>query len=467
VREVLGIEPDKWQRRVLVAYGARRRRISIRSCHGPGKTAVAAWIILHMLLFRYPQKSVATAPTAGQLFDGLLAEVKHWLRQLPEALQSLFELKADRIVLKAAPESSFFSARTSRAEKPEALQGVHSDNVLLAIDEGSGVPDEIYESAGGSMSGQSATTLILSNPVRTGGYFYNTHTTLAEFWENIHVCAAPAVPPEERVRAVGRKRTYYSNRVDKDYVEDMARRYGRDSNAFRVRVLGEFPRADDDTLIPFELAESAVGRDVVDRPDAPCVWGLDVARYGDARSVLVKRTNRICQPPTIYRNLDTMRLCGAIAEEYLRTRPSERPTSILVDDIGVGAGVVDRLRELKLPVRGINVSETPAIKDRFRNVRSELWWRTREWLETRAVQLPPRDTEDDLVLELTTPRYQFQSSGKLIVESKADMKKRGFASPDVADALVLTFAEDLSTMAGGGKNASWATPIERNIPGIV
>jgi phage terminase large subunit len=466
VREVLGLEPDKWQRRVLVAYGAGRRRISIRSCHGPGKTAVAAWCVLHALVTHWPQKGVATAPTAGQLFDGLLAEVKHWLRMLPAPIQDLFEVKADRIVLKAAPESSFFTARTSREEKPEALQGIHSENVLLVADEASGVPEAIFEAAGGSMSGEHATTLLLSNPVRVGGFFYDTHTKLRDMWETVHVCAAHAVAKGERSRFL-QSRTYYSYRVSQDFVDDMGRRYGTQSNAYRVRVLGEFPQIGDDTVIPFDLAESAVGRDVFEAPDAACVWGLDVARFGDARSVLAKRTRRKLQPLRVWRNLDLMQLCGAVKAEYDDTVPSQRPKAILVDSIGLGSGVVDRLRELKLPVRGINVSESPAVGAKFRNLRSELWWKCREWLEKRDVSLPPRDHNEDLVLELTTPRYTFMSNGKMQVEGKADMKKRGFVSPDLADAVVLTFAEETSTMMGDGKWASWDKPLYRDLKGVV
>jgi phage terminase large subunit len=467
VREVLHVEPDPWQEAVLRAWGRNEPRISIRSCHGPGKTAVAAWIILMVLLFRYPQKTVATAPTAGQLFDGLLAEVKHWLRTLPPALQEMFEVKSDRIELRAAPESSFFSARTSREEKPEALQGVHADHVMLVVDEGSGVHDRIYEAAAGSMSGENAQTLLLSNPVRTGGFFYDTHHKLRDMWYTVHVCAAQAVAPEQR-----RVGVFYSERVTKDFVEDMRRRYGEDSNAYRVRVLGEFPRADDDTLIPFELVEAATHREVYEEQTAESVWGLDVARYGDARSVLAKRSRRKVRELLVFRHLDLMQLCGRVKAEWDGVPQSLRPTEILVDVIGLGAGVVDRLRELKLPARGINVSESPAVGARFRNLRSELWFKTKEWFEKRDVALTTTvsggSPEDDVVLELTTPRYMFTSSGKMVMESKNDMKKRGFPSPDLADAIVLTFAADVGTMLWGtATRGGWHEPLYRNIKGVV
>ena len=139
VREVFGAEPDPWQEEVLRAYGSGKRRISIRACHGPGKTCVAAWIFWNQILTRFPQKTVATAPSRGQLEDALVSEILMWYSKLPQPLQDLVECKKNRIELRAAPDESFFSARTARVENPEALQGVHSVHVLLIADEASGV----------------------------------------------------------------------------------------------------------------------------------------------------------------------------------------------------------------------------------------------------------------------------------------------------------------------------------------
>lgn len=135
VREVCGAEPDEWQRELLVAIAAGERRISVRSGHGVGKSTAVAWAVLWFITTRYPCKVVVTAPTAPQLFDALFAEIKRWLRAMPPAVSGLFEEKAERIELKAAPSESFISARTSRAEQPEALQGVHADHVMLVADE--------------------------------------------------------------------------------------------------------------------------------------------------------------------------------------------------------------------------------------------------------------------------------------------------------------------------------------------
>src|SRR5690606_30683580 len=135
-----------------------------------------------MLLTRLPQETVATAPTSAQLAGALVPGVKMWGIRLPPALQELFDPKAQGIYLKASPSESYFEARTSRAESPEALQGIHSDNVLLIADEASGVPEQVFEAAIGSMSGEHATTLLIGNPVRTSGFFYDTFHKVKDRW---------------------------------------------------------------------------------------------------------------------------------------------------------------------------------------------------------------------------------------------------------------------------------------------
>lgn len=446
VEEVLGVTPDPWQKRLLGLLASGERKISVRSGHGTGKSTVASWAMLWFMLTRVPVKVVVTAPTASQLFDALFGECRRWAKLLPPAVGELLEIKSDRIELKASPEEAFISARTSRAEQPDALQGIHAEFVLLVVDEAPGVSEAVFEAAGGSMSGHNATTLLLGNPTRTQGYFYDTFHRLSGEWKNLHVSCLD------------------SPRVSDDYVKEMASRYGEGSNAYRVRVLGEFPVADDDTLIGLELAQSALERDVVQNPNAPILWGLDVARFGTDSSALCKRqSNVVLEPVKTWKNLDLMALTGAVLHEYEITDFKLRPAEILVDSIGLGAGVVDRLRELKMPARGINVGESPAIKGQYANLRAELWAKAKAWLEARDCKLP---RDERLVNELSSPRYSFMSNGKLKLESKDDMKRRGLASPDVADAFVLTFAGEAATV-GGAYAPTWTKAVKRQIRGVV
>lgn len=446
VEEVLGVAPDPWQKRLLELLAAGERKVSVRSGHGTGKSTVASWAMLWFMLTRVPVKVVVTAPTASQLFDALFGECRRWAKLLPPAVGELLEIKSDRIELKASPEEAFISARTSRAEQPDALQGIHAEFVLLVVDEAPGVSEAVFESAGGSMSGHNATTLLLGNPTRTQGYFYDTFHRLSGEWKNLHVSCLD------------------SPRVSEDYVKEMSSRYGEGSNAYRVRVLGEFPVADDDTLIGLELAQGAIDRDVVQNPGAPILWGLDVARFGTDSSALCKRQgNVVLEPVKTWRNLDLMSLTGAVMHEYESADFKARPAEILVDSIGLGAGVVDRLRELKLPARGINVGESPAFKGQYANLRAELWGKAKAWLEARDCKLP---RDERLVNELSSPRYSFMSNGKLKLEGKDDMKRRGLVSPDVADAFVLTFAGEAAT-GSGAYLPTWTKSVKRQIRGVV
>ena len=448
VDEVLGVTPDKWQIKFLMAIAKGNRRVSVRSGHGVGKSTASAWAMLWYFMTRSPVKVVVTAPTSSQLFDAMFAELKRWVLQMPQPLQDLVTVKQDRIVFNAAPDEMFISARTSRAEQPEALQGIHSDNVMLVADEASGVPEQVFEAAAGSMSGHNAVTLLLGNPTRSSGFFYDTHNRLSNEWVTFRVSCVD------------------SPRVSTEYVDEMKSRYGEESNAYRIRVLGEFPRSDDDTIISMELIEAAKNRDVAPTQYAPMIWGLDVARFGSDSSSLTKRKgNTVTEASRVWRNLDLMQLTGAVVAEYEAQKPEDKPESIMVDSIGLGAGVVDRLKELGLPAVGVNVSESPSFSPNqtYANLKAELWYKCKAWFEKRDCRIPD---DSRLTAELATVRYTFSSTGKTRVESKEDIKKRGLKSPDCADSLILTFAGDAATAiyGSGGGSKSWAKPLRRNVP---
>jgi phage terminase large subunit len=446
VREVLGVDPDPWQVEFLEAISRGERKISVRSGHGVGKSTVASWAMIWYMLTRGPAKIVVTAPTSSQLYDALFAELKRWVKELPNAWGDRLEVKTDRIEMRAAPQESFISARTSRAEQPEALQGVHSDHVMLVADEASGIPESVFEAAAGSMSGHNAVTILLGNPTKSSGFFFDTHNRLKDEWWTRRVSC------------------YDSKRVSDAYIKDMASRYGEESNAFRVRVLGEFPRTDDDTLIGVELVDSAFHRDV-ETTETQTVWGLDVARFGTDATALAKRKGNAVTEIRKWRGLDLMQTTGAVVAEYEAMKPEDRPVEILVDSIGLGAGVVDRLRELNLPARGINVAESPAMGTIYVNLRAELWGKMKAWLEKRDCKIPK---DESLLAELVSPRYSFNSNGKMKLESKDEMRKRGIGSPDMADALALTFASDAGTaLYGKAYNSQWGKPIKRNLRAVV
>jgi len=271
----------------------------------------------------------------------------------------------------------------------------------------------------GALSTKGAKALMCGNPTRTSGYFYEAFHRMREVWKTHKVSC------------------FDSSRCSADYTDAQALKYGVDSNVYRVRVLGEFPKQDDDTVISLAQVEDASVRAI--EAEGKIVWGLDVARFGNDRTALCRRRGNVVTHKVLtWRNKDTMQVAGIIGRMFEELDSFEQPSTIVVDVIGIGSGVVDRMAELGLPVIGINVSESPAIGEKFSRLRDELWWRAREWFEQMNCALPDDET---LMGELATVRYGIKSDGKIKVESKDEMKKRGLPSPDVADAFVLTFAE--------------------------
>lgn len=382
--EVLGVKLLEWQKDFLRAVASGKRRISVRAGHRVGKSAVCSMTVVWFMATRYPQKTVVTAPAAGQLFDVLYPEIKRWVGVLPPAIRELFVVFTDRIVLKAELErkieNSFVSAKTSSVDRPEAMQGVHSENVLLIFDEASGIPEAVYSAAAGSMAGANAISILIGNPTRNAGTFFSTHHELRFNWHTMHVsCIGNPL-------------------VSEDFINDTRDRWGEKSNDYRVKVLGEFPVAEARALIAAELVDAAMNRDVVLDMTQPLVFGVDVARFGDDRSVICKRRGNVVLEIKAQRGLDLMGTVGWTASEARVDGPAE----ICVDSIGLGSGVADRLRELKFNVRDVNVAEATAMNLGAYRLRDELWIMVRDWLNTRAGKLPK---DDELRLELCAACY--------------------------------------------------------------
>ena len=426
VENIIGAKPQKWQADALRAIAANDR-VSIKSGHGVGKTAFESWVVLWWLLSHYPCKVAVTANTAHQLSDILWTEIDKWARGLPEGFKNLLEFKNDKISLKGASDS-YAVARTSRRENPEALQGFHSENMLFICEEASGIPDVVFQVAEGALSTEGAKVVMCGNPTRSDGFFYESFHSMRHMWHNITVSC------------------HEGEYVSQDFLDNMAEKYGVESNVYRVRVLGNFPTQSDDVLVPLHIVEEATVRDIEASPTTPVVWGLDVARFGGDRSALAKRQGQVLiDPIKTWQNKDLMELAGIILTGYEACNYKTRPQAIYIDAIGLGAGLADRLRELDLPAVAVSVSETASLKERFGRLRDELFWNAREWFEGRDVHIPEDDT---LIQEITSIRYKYLSTGKLKVESKDEMKKRGQRSPDVADAFVLTFAEQGASAMG-------------------
>lgn len=451
VTQLLGAQPDPWQIEVLSMLDRGENRISIRSGHGVGKTALCAWCALHYLIFRFGVKVVITSPSGRQMSDGLKPEISLWIDRMPSGigLKEDLEITADRITKKSDPKNSFISFRTARMETPEALAGIHADHVMVIVDEASGVPEVVYEAAAGTLSTSGSICMLIGNPTRARGLFYRTHTSLTDHWRVMKVASNE------------------SPRVDQAFIEDIRKTYGVDSNQYRVRVLGEFPTSEEDMVIPYELVKSAFGRDVEPIPDAAIYWGIDPGRGGDATGFCSRGANRVLELEE-WHFPDLMRTVGKVKSKWDDTAPSDRPESIFVDSIGLGAGIADRLRELGLPIIDVNVSEAPSMRERFPRLRAEIWFQSRAWFEGRHVCIPKQlRLGEQLVDELSSPEMRLLSNGKTDVETKDDMRRRGIRSPNLADALNITFSYQGAIQSGrSGPAAPWNKPIRSRYVGV-
>ena len=393
-------------------------RHSIRAGHGIGKGFMLALLAIWFPLTHFDSKGVVTANSQSQLRDNNWPELRKLASLLPRELRDQLDIQEERMLVKASPEMGFVVRRTASAGNPEALQGIHANHVIYLIDEASGIPDIVFEVAQGSLSTHGACAVMFSNPTRPDGFFYDTHHKLRSRWRCLRVSSAD-VP-----RARG-------------HIEDVKLAYGEGSNRWKVRVEGNFPTAADDVVIPLEWVEAAIDREVYTPAFVP-IWGVDVARFGDDASALAKRqANKLLEPIKFWKNKDLMQLVGLIHNEYINTHEDFQPKEILIDVIGLGSGVLDRLKELGLPARGVNVGETRATLDKCMRLRDELWWLAREWFQSKDCSIP---RDEMLISELTSPTYDFHSTGRIVVESKRDMKERSGKSPDGADAFNLTFA---------------------------
>jgi len=421
------------------------KRISIRSGHGTGKDASASWAIWWFLSTRVMAKVVCTAPTARQLYDVLWSELSKWYRD--SALADEFVIQSDKIFKKEAPKEWWAravspSVKADPADQAETLAGFHADHLLIVVDEASGVEDPVFVPVEGAMTQEDNRVMLIGNPTKNKGYFHDTqfHPEISHRWKKFHWDSRD------------------SENVKPEYPEYMAQKYGIDSNVFRIRVAGEPPLEDARTLIPLFWAEQCIGKPIDEQEDEPTYLGIDVARYGEDRSVVLPRHGLKILPWLSFQGMNTITLGDHIITSY----DDNDAEGCAIDVIGVGAGCADYLRKKRMPgLFDVNVSWASSNGDKFALLRDELWWRVREKCMYGYYSFPdikkPGETltlGQELANELSSPFYEYNRNGAVKVEGKKEMKKRGIASPNIADALCITeFFYDVSAKLFKSKKA--------------
>lgn len=399
----------------LAIKGKRKNRITVRSGHGIGKSVTFAWLIIWYLFCHKDAQVPVTAPTSEQMHDVLWKELSVWHKKMPIALQGLFEWSNGYLRVTERPESWFARAKTARKENPEALAGVHGDHVMFLADEASGIPDEIFNTAEGAMTGPKVIVVLISNPTRLIGYFRDSQKSDANNWEVL------AFNSED------------SPIVDKKYVDRILDKHGEDSDEYRIRVMGEFPK--EDTVDDAGYVQMFIEEDIKLSKNKEFIgeilMGIDPAGEGNDETIWVIRD----QFKSVIVAKEKTSTAKTIAQKTLTLMDlyNIRGENIYVDNFGEGANVAQELAMAGVRVNGINVGDK-AYDPMFYNLRAEAYWKAKQALRTGHELV-----EHEGWKELLAIRYRKELNGRLKIMGKLEMKKTLGRSPDHADAWSLTF----------------------------
>lgn len=437
-RKIVNVEGDKWQDLFWGALSGphvdptAKRQLALKACKGPGKTfaeAVGGW---WWLFTRWHANGVAMSITGDNLRDNLWKEFAILQSRSP-ALSHFFNHRGERIECKEYPKDWWISARSfpqnaDKTQQANTLAGLHGRHPLVICDEAGDYPDGVVVAAEAVLSSlvdgkpPDGRIIIAGNPTSTEGPLYRVTKKDRERWWVYEITSDPRDPNR-------------TPRVDQAWVLEQIAAWGYDSDFVKVNILGQFPSQQANKLIGPDLLVTASGR----QPDPgfkyePLIYGIDVARYGDAASVLMKRQGYATWKPLVWREINHMDLADQIAAEYEK----DQPDAIFVDKGPVGVGLIDRLNQLGIPCIPIDFGGTP-MDEKFFDRRSEMYWKMSQWF--KAGGCIPNDSA--LINEIAAPTFQWKPTTRVTkfkLESKEEMRKRGIKSPDLADALSLTFA---------------------------
>jgi len=422
-REVLGVELWHKQVEALTAL-TEHRRVAVKSGNGLGKGFCAAVAVLWFIHSRPDAIVLTTAPTFRQVRHILWRQIRRLYGPAAESLggrmlDTRWELPDGRYAMGLS------------ADGADQFQGFHSPNVFIVVDEAEGVGDEIYEAIESVMTSAEPLLLLIGNPTTISGAFRRAFFEESRIYRNISISALDS-PNVQAGRIV------IPGLTTPRWVEERLEIWGEDNPIYQARVLGEFPDQGDNTLLNLSDIEAATRRPATAGGES-VILGVDVARFGADRSVILRRRGDRVEDIRVLRQMDTMQLAGWVVAAIRECNPAQ----VYADEIGVGAGVVDRLRELGHPVRGVNVAHKAHQDGLYANLRAEGYWTLRQRFMSGSISIP---ADSQLVGELAALRYGYDSQGRLRMESKDEMRKRGLPSPDKADALMLAFLAPSSRM---------------------
>ena len=352
------------------------------------------------------------------------------------------------------------AVKSSKEDQAETLAGFHADHLLIVVDEASGVPDSVYIPLEGALTQEDNRVLLIGNPTKNVGYFHETQFSpeISKAWKKFHW--------DSRKSSI----------VVPEMVKYFADKYGTDSNTYRIRVAGEPPIDDTSSFIPWSWANQCLGNEIEVDEEWPLTLSVDVGRYGDDASIILPRRGNKIYPWEQIEQSHTMELANRIVWTF-----NDLDAYIVgVDSIGVGGGTIDWLQHdpRGVGVRkavGVNVAEVSSDKNKFHRLRDELWNRVRENCMHCKYSFPDKVVKrggvdinigQELIDELSSVKYFTDNNGAIQIESKRDMKARGVASPNIADALCISeyVSPTALTMWGRSSKAKERKPFDRARP---
>lgn len=386
-------------------------QMAVASGHGIGKSALVAWVILWFMSTRDNPQIIVTANTEAQLLTKTWRTLARWHKLAVN--RDWFDWTATKFAFKGEPESWYAAAVTWSENNADAFAGTHDKNVLVIFDEASNIHDVIWEKIDGAMSTRGAMWLCFGNPTRNVGRFYECFHRYRKWWW---------------VKQVDSREAKYADKV---WVERFVEQFGLESDRTKYQILGQFPSSSTRQLIGTMAVEKAMRHEQEGYEYSPLVMGVDVARFGENSSVICLRQGRKVWPLEVMDKQDLMVTATRVAERIREKRPAQ----VFVDGSGIGAGVVDRLRQLGFSVVDVNGGNS-SLNPRFLNKRVEMWWEMKEFIEGLCEL--PRD--EQLRKELVAVEYDYTDKGRIRLDRKEDILADHGFSPDRADALSLTFA---------------------------
>ena len=418
----LGVRPWQKQEEILAAL-AKHDYVAVRSCNGSGKTFTAALATLWWLMTHDEAVVITTAPTERQVKNLLWREI----RKIYDNNREFIGGRLSQNKLEITSNRYAFGFSTDSAGR---FQGFHHENILIIVDEAANVHEFIFDAISGSMTTRNAKMLMIGNPDALAGTFYDAFHKDREHWHTIHISAfdTPAFTDE-----IPADQPLPAGIPTPEWVERFERQRGKRSAAYQTRVLGDFPSEADDTLISLRLIEEAVDRQFTDAVESEAIMGLDIARFGDDQTVAVIRKGHRVVNLQAFPKSNLMQTTGRALDLARRYDVKK----IVVDEVGLGSGVLDRLNEIdEIEAIGVNGGKSAQDTDRYRNLRAQMFDQLKERFADGNIAIP-RDAE--LISQLASITYSFTSTGQIVLENKQQIRNSGRQSPDKADALALAF----------------------------